>query len=1062
MTSQPSALSKKLRRSIRLGIATITSTALVGGVLVAAPAHPLLSSTMVAEAAAQETGQELSRAEGLVLDLSLLRGFVAEEDLGILDGLITAIHAQQSFPENQGDGPVTSQLNLSALQAIDLNLGGITIPLVDDGSGRGLLDLGTEGAGVLSAYASAPSPGEAIASAGVINEDGSINADPSQEAGNVETNLQLTALLDQLGLGGITNGIADELALRLGAVSSMAQAQGAAVTSEYAVANAELYLHSPMVEQVGGLVEPGGLGANLDETVNALLGSEGVVGGQIIGLVSGLLEGLSIGSITLTANTNLEATLDTLLGQPLTSADELVTIDLQSGEVMVNLEKLHGENLSNLDPNTPLVNAEQLNQIVTTVDGLLESLSERITDTLNDGVLQTSLNIRISTPLGTTGIEGTLAEILAGQATTTNTGILGLLLTPLLEGLTAGLGGLLGQPDENGDLQVTILNSIISNLLTPVNSLLGAGAAVGLSDLIDNVLGEVAQVTLNYQPNELIAAAGTTAGRPNARTGSVTDLAQDFSVQPIRVELLGLGTDGGVVDLPVSRSTVTATADFQAPALMGLDPDRGPRAGGTEVTLSGTSLAYLDDEGSPTGIDTIYVNDYPITDFVLNPDDGTVTFQTPPWADLGTELDFVAVSVATNGVRSGSVGYTYFDDPTGPLADAHNPGYDWVMIKAGETLPVLQTGDDSIPAGSVFEIDPNWRRPAGWAFEIDPVTGELTVTAPDTAPPGMVFEIPVVVTYPDDSVDAENARINVIMSPFEIVQVIQGDEYTTIIFSDGSQVQVPNGTPGVDGETPEVGANGNWWIGDVDTGVPAAGADGQNGTSVTVVTNVTDPETGATTLTFSDGNVVVIPAGVSGVDGVDGASVTVTGSGLNADGDLEVTFSDGSMVTVPRGATGADGESITILSQTADANGNTVIEFSDGSLVTVAKGEAGQDGADGADGQTPSIGENGNWWIGDVDTNVPATGAAGADGESVSIVSIATDAAGNSTVTFSDGNVMIVPAGVSGVAGVDGTSVTVTDSALNADGDLEVTFSDGSMVTVPRGATGADGESITI
>ena len=46
-------------------------------------------------------------------------------------------------------------------------------------------------------------------------------------------------------------------------------------------------------------------------------------------------------------------------------------------------------------------------------------------------------------------------------------------------------------------------------------------------------------------------------------------------------------------------------------------------------------------------------------------------------------------------------------------------------------------------------------------------------------------------------------------------------------------------------------------------------------------------------------------------------------------------------------------------------------------------GAAGKDGKDGVDGQvgiTPHIGTNGNWFIGDVDTDVKAEGAAGKDG----------------------------------------------------------------------------------
>ena len=44
-------------------------------------------------------------------------------------------------------------------------------------------------------------------------------------------------------------------------------------------------------------------------------------------------------------------------------------------------------------------------------------------------------------------------------------------------------------------------------------------------------------------------------------------------------------------------------------------------------------------------------------------------------------------------------------------------------------------------------------------------------------------------------------------------------------------------------------------------------------------------------------------------------------------------------------------------------------------------GETGQNGASGKDGNTPFIGENGNWWIGGTDTGVKATGEKGEKGE---------------------------------------------------------------------------------
>ena len=55
-------------------------------------------------------------------------------------------------------------------------------------------------------------------------------------------------------------------------------------------------------------------------------------------------------------------------------------------------------------------------------------------------------------------------------------------------------------------------------------------------------------------------------------------------------------------------------------------------------------------------------------------------------------------------------------------------------------------------------------------------------------------------------------------------------------------------------------------------------------------------------------------------------------------------------------------------------------------------------GRDGDDGLTPSIGENGNWFIGDTDTGVPAEGK---DGKSISTID--RDENNNVIVTFTDG-----------------------------------------------------------
>lgn len=110
------------------------------------------------------------------------------------------------------------------------------------------------------------------------------------------------------------------------------------------------------------------------------------------------------------------------------------------------------------------------------------------------------------------------------------------------------------------------------------------------------------------------------------------------------------------------------------------------------------------------------------------------------------------------------------------------------------------------------------------------------------------------------------------------------------------------GPKGSDGLVPYIGGNGNWWIGDKDTGCPARGAKGDKG------------DTGRSAYEYW-------------------------------------------VECVERNIIDYEGEI-------------TEVEFF-----------KYLEGKDGSDGLTPFIGENGNWWIGDLDTGVPAAGKDGADGK---------------------------------------------------------------------------------
>lgn len=91
-----------------------------------------------------------------------------------------------------------------------------------------------------------------------------------------------------------------------------------------------------------------------------------------------------------------------------------------------------------------------------------------------------------------------------------------------------------------------------------------------------------------------------------------------------------------------------------------------------------------------------------------------------------------------------------------------------------------------------------------------------------------------------------------------------------------------------------------------------------------------------------------------------GSGVSVTDAAINDDGHLIITLSSGNAIDAgyavgPTGATGDAGK--------------------DGQ-----DGAAGADGKAGADGVTPTIGANGNWYLGDNDTGKPSRGEAGPSG----------------------------------------------------------------------------------
>ncbi len=125
------------------------------------------------------------------------------------------------------------------------------------------------------------------------------------------------------------------------------------------------------------------------------------------------------------------------------------------------------------------------------------------------------------------------------------------------------------------------------------------------------------------------------------------------------------------------------------------------------------------------------------------------------------------------------------------------------------------------------------------------------------------------------------------------------------------------GTDGNDGVTPHIGDNGNWYLGETDTGVKAQGNDGET------------PEVVINPLPNLNGN------NVSFVTAKNTVGMTVYNGEKGEKGD--------------KGEQGAQG-------------------------LQGIQGPKGDTGEKGADGITPRIGSNGNWFISNTDTGVSAYG----------------------------------------------------------------------------------------
>ncbi|MFB9071572.1 choice-of-anchor G family protein [Citricoccus parietis] len=636
-----------------------------------------------------------SEARARVIDSSL---FTSE--------LAAVGHSESGNPSDPG--PNTGTVDASLLGALQLDLGALQLPVVGTAGSAGLLEIGD--LGLLNSYSSSPSASSSTASSGVIGENGAVNLDAANAAGPAaNTTVNLTDLLDQLQVAGLTDQIVQEISLELGAVASTAtQTAPGAATTDYVVTDGNLVIDSPLV---------GALSADLQTTVTGaggiaddLVGSEGLIGSTVEGLATEINIPL-VASLDLSGGTagvnGLDAALAeasaTLLAEPLQDANGLVSVNLADGTIQVDVAQLAGGTdggLNGLAPNTQVLTADAIGLITDAVAEALGSVDETVNETVTEVLNATEVDIALPVELT---LLGGVVDAADGQV--------------LVNGTLGQLAGTTeGQPDITLDLDLlglpldTVLDPVVDflddALLAPLAAGLGpiltagagevSGAVTGLVDpvletvdpVLTEVLDEIVDLTINEQREPGLRGAEST------------------TVNAVSLELL---PGAQAVDLNLASSTVRAAQI--APELT-VTPEMV--APGDEATVNGSDyppnaevdVQLLDLAGEPVpGTATTVTSD--------ENGDFTTTITVPEGTEPGAfEVEGVSGDVAG----------------TAPLTveSADEVGPADLSVSPGTVVP----GDEVTVDGSGYppsaEVDVQLLDPAG-----EPVPGTATTGASD-------------------------------------------------------------------------------------------------------------------------------------------------------------------------------------------------------------------------------------------------------------------------------------------------------------------------------------------
>lgn len=681
-------MSKKLRRIM----ATILSVLLVATMVTPVGGE---ARTIPDTASSYAYGNQLYL--GLLAQAGLLTD--ASGNPIALDTL-TLMEAEQAWLSSTNNDQDASPQNISVGVLSLLYITLPTLPPIPLLGQNGLLD---GDLGVLHEYANAPYATEATGAAGLLNSDGSLNLDPPTGSGNVS--LELTTLLGLDSL--LLNGTLDRAALELGAVSAVAEKpdsflDGATICSgdsnpvvysnldnssisgtygilspptldeddgkfcsDYQIADAIVVIDSPLVDDLTSGITT--LINGLDATVKTAVGDQGLIN-SILGILS-LLDLTLLGplaSVSTDADVAIDLKLkgitDALLdpAKPLSDSTGLVHVNLGTGEIRIDLDKLHAAGLNSLDPNTPLISGPQLALITETLTNLLTKGSADEPNGLNARLEEILYGDKTAKTGGLYATEVTITlelDVTILGATTENS----------LE-LTSTLGGLL-----NPDAEITTSEAVYS--ANPYDYIYQTDSGIGtVLSLLLGVVGDVTGLVGGVLSIILFGTAGS-GGAVAGLVGGVQPLVSTLlsAINPVLVGVLQ-----PLANVLVNRQKVEQKTQGNLFTLSALEVN----------VLQGTKLATLPLATASVMAQSFEPASLELGKFVENPDNVTV-----PGA---YSLEYVCTNDDFSRAYDGR---TTNDTPPIPITD-----------RLSGTVSISPTTTETIsdlPAGSSCEVSEN-------------------------------------------------------------------------------------------------------------------------------------------------------------------------------------------------------------------------------------------------------------------------------------------------------------------------------------------------------------------